>query len=100
MPIFTYNLKQTDMKIALLEVPQGDPNGKALFIVTTIDTDDTEDTTSAIWQANDEDHLYDLVRESYVGDEDEEDFMGEEMSDRFEDDWGINILSKYIANII
>lgn len=89
------------MKIALLDVPQGDPKGKALFIVTAIDTDDTEDTTSAIWQANDEDHLYDLVRESYIGEEeDEEDFTGTEMSDKFEDDWGIYILHKHIANIL
>lgn len=87
------------MVIKLLDVPQGDPKGKALFIVTTIDTDDTEDTTSEIWQANDEDHLYELVRESYVGEEDDEEFMGSEMSNRFEDDWGINILSKHIANI-
>jgi hypothetical protein len=88
-------------QIKLLDTPNGDPKGECLFIVTTIDTDDSEDTTSEIWQANDEHHLYDLVRESYVGEEyEEEEFFGQSPSDRFEEDWGINILFNHIANII
>ena len=87
-------------QIKLLDTPNGDPKGKCLFIVTIIDTDDSEDTTSGIWQANDGDHLYDLVREYYVGEDEEEEFFGQSPSDRFEEDWGINILFNHIANII
>jgi hypothetical protein len=91
------------MIIKLLETEkiQGDLTGALLFLVTTIDTDDAEDTTSEFWQANDEDQLYNLVKQSYVGEDfmEEDDFMSEQLIDKFDEDWGINILYKHIANI-
>ena len=48
--------------IDLIVDTYGDPNGKELYIVTTIDEDDSEDTDADLWKANDELHLYILVK--------------------------------------
>lgn len=75
--------------------PQGDLKATEIFIVTFIDHDDSEDSTSAIWIANDEHHLYDLVKASCV---DEDDLMEQFMSDRFEEGWGMEILYTHIGS--
>lgn len=74
----------------------GDKNGKKLFVVTIIDSDDSEDSKSELWLANDEDHLYELVKEKCVGDDEEED---EFMIQAFEDDWGFTILSTEVGKV-
>jgi hypothetical protein len=87
--------------IDLIVDTYGDPNGKELYIVTTIDEDDSEDTDADLWKANDELHLYILVKETYLGEEpdDPEDFSDAELALKFERDWGMTILYKKIANI-
>lgn len=79
----------------------GDENGKKLFVVTVIDEDDAEDTTSAMWLANDEDHLYDLVKEEYVGEPDEDGEYDEDdpIAASFDDDWGLTILYKEVGTV-
>lgn len=79
---------------------EGDLNAKELFILTTVDRDDPEDTTSVLWQANDEDHLYELVKNMYCGYPDEQDeSMFMRLVDKFDEEWGITILYTKIANI-
>jgi hypothetical protein len=88
---------------------EGDMNAKKLFVVTTIDEDDAEDTVSRMWLANDEDHLHDLVKSYYVGDEDEDededdedseyDYMRESVGEQFENDWGFTILYTEVGNV-
>jgi hypothetical protein len=80
----------------------GDENAKKLFIVTNIDEDDAEDTTSSMWLANDEDHLFDLVKEEYVGESDEDDDEDDEddpVAEAFDNDWGFTILYKEVGTV-
>jgi hypothetical protein len=49
------------------------PVGKKLFVVTWIDSDDSEDTKIEIWIANDDDDLYDLIVKESVSAYDSED---------------------------
>jgi hypothetical protein len=70
----------------------GNPQGKLVWLVTTIDTDDNEDTMNDIWLADNEGELEDLVRKTYLGDEDDEDEQYEFMAQQFDDDWGFKIL--------
>ena len=76
----------------------GDENGKKLFIVTFVDEDDSEDTSSSMWLANDEDHLFDLVKEEYVGETDEDD-EDDPVAEAFENDWGFTILYKEVGTV-
>jgi hypothetical protein len=93
--------------IDLIVDTYGDPDGKELYIVTTVDKDNFEDTDAVLWRANDELHLYLLVKEMHLGvdEEDEsyevesEDFSKENLAINFEFDWGITILYQKIANI-
>jgi len=82
----------------ITEKVKGDLTGKKLFVVVTIDKDDSEDSTTELWRANDEDHLQDLVKEEYVGD----DFEDEDnpFSEQFDEDWGFSILVTEIGKAI
>jgi hypothetical protein len=75
--------------------------GKNLYIITVVDQDDTEDTASYLYRADDEDHLYQQLKADYVGDfeEDGDDFMDKEIEKRFEDDWGFSILFFEVGEI-
>jgi hypothetical protein len=75
--------------------------GNILFLVTVVDTEDPEDTTTNVWVANDEEHLYDLVKEEFVGDDEDEDEDEDEdpIARNFENDWGINILFQEIGQV-
>jgi hypothetical protein len=86
----------------ITEKVKGDLTGKKLFVVVTIDQEDSEDSTTELWRANDEDHLQDLVKEEYVGDEfgDDEEFFGQSPSDIFDEDWGFSILVTEIGKAI
>jgi hypothetical protein len=79
----------------------GDENGKKLFIVTVIDEDDAEDTSSSMWLANDEDRLFDLVKEEYVGEPDEDGEYDEDdpVAKAFDNDWGLTILYKEVGTV-
>ena len=84
---------------------KGDPKGKKLFTVITVDKDDYEDSFIELWIANSEDHLYDLVKAEYIGtdtSEDDEDgfFMEGPMGEAFDDDWGFSILATEIGKPI
>ena len=82
----------------ITEKVKGDLTGKKLFVVVTMDKDDSEDSTTELWRANDEDHLQDLVKEEYVGD----DFEDEDnpFSEQFDEDWGFSILVTEIGKAI
>jgi hypothetical protein len=58
--------------------------GEFLYAVTSIDTDDSEDTSTTLWLANDEEHLYEQVKEDWDIDTFQEDY--------FQNDWGCTIL--------
>ena len=75
----------------------GDLKADKIFIVTKVDTEDSEDSSSDIWFANDEDHLYELVKEEYLGDDFEDD---DPFKLGFDDDWGISILYTEIGTIL
>jgi len=79
--------------------PQGDLKATEIFIVTFIDQDDSDNSTSAIWMANDENHLYDLVKDSCIGN-DIDDSMKEALSEDFEQEWGMEILYTHIGSNI
>lgn len=84
------------MNLEFIQEIYGDPKGKALFTLTLIDNDDTEDTTVQFWRANDHDHLQELfIKDSTSEDDSEYDDM---MVSQIEEDWGINILPLHIAN--
>lgn len=86
--------------IDLIVDTYGDPDGKELYTVTTIDEDDSEDTDTDLWKANNELDLYELVKEKYVGEPDGQDErLIEQLVGKFEYDWGITILYKKIANV-
>ena len=89
--------KKITLQLDFVEEVQGNPKGKFLFSVVTVDTDDTEDSTTALWRANSENELADLIKNEYCGDE--EDMFYEEMEQRFDDDWGFNILFTKLAKI-
>ena len=86
----------------ITEKVKGDLTGKKLFVVVTIDKDDSEDSSTQLWRAKSQDHLYDLVKEEYVGDdfEDDEEFFGQSPSDIFDEDWGFSILVTEIGKEI
>jgi len=90
--------KQTDMittQIQTKDLILG--TGNKLYIVTVVDTDDSEDSYSYLHSAHDEDHLFEQLKKKYVGDED--DYMSEEIVQQFEDDWGSTILFFEVGKI-
>lgn len=88
----------TDSKI------KGNPKGLKLFTVTTVDSEDSEDTQTELWLADNEDQLQDLVKEEYTGiDPDDDKELDDEdsaMSDKFDEDWGIEILYNEVGTVI
>jgi hypothetical protein len=71
---------------------QGDLGAKNVYVVTTVDTEDPEDTVNELFMASDEVQLKDLVREEFVG---EDDFMNH----KFEEDWGCSILCRLLGTV-
>lgn len=76
--------------------------GKKLFAVIWIDSDDSEDTKTELWIANDENDLYDLIMEDVSdrleceGNEESADIYEKHV----ENSWGIEILPREIGTII
>lgn len=77
--------------------------GKQLWAVISIDTEDHEDTSTEFWRANDEDHLYEQAKKSFLGvDQDEEvedDDQASMFVEKFDEEWGFEILYKLIGDI-
>ena len=88
----------TEKATVLLENPICG-NGKKLYIITIVDDEDTEDTHSYLQRANDEDDLYNQVKNDLVGDLAEEEMEDDPTANAFEDDWGIKILYSFIGEI-
>lgn len=81
------------------------PVGKKLFVVTWIDSDDSEDTKIELWIANDDDDLYDLIVTESVSADERDGFVDEgEVDDIYrksiEDSWGNEILYTEIGTIM
>lgn len=89
--------KKISLNLEFLTEVQGNPKGRFLFSVVTVDQSDTEDSITTIWRANNEYELSDLVKKEYCGDE--EDAFYEEIGQQFDDDWGFNILPTKLAKI-
>ena len=88
-------------------------HGTRLRHATWVDLEDSEDTRTELWIANDEDDLYDLVKNQYEedcddgaepgdGENDPEDdhWVDEIYEKKIEDGWGIEILSFEIGTIL
>ena len=88
----------TEKAAVLLENPICG-NGKKLYIITIVNDEDTEDTHSYLQRANDEDDLYNQVKNDLVGDLAEEEMEDDPTANAFEDDWGIKILYSFIGEI-
>jgi hypothetical protein len=79
--------------------------GKKLYTVILIDTDDHEDSSIQMWKANDEDDLYNQILEDYLGysldnaEEVENNMMHYQVVSNFEEDWGFEILFKEIGEL-
>ena len=76
--------------------------GKKIYIVVTVDQEDPEDTSTEIWRANDEDHLYEQVKEDFIGHNEniEPGSLSERISDDFEADWCYSILYTEIGKTV
>jgi len=75
----------------------GDPKGEKLFAVVWVDVEDSEDTRTELWRANNEDELQELIGEVFSdGDPDYE--PGVHGPD-IEEEFGITILVTEIGNI-
>ena len=73
------------------DYPHGE--GKILWAVISVDTDDAEDSNVSLWRADSEEHLYDQVKADWVGDD-------EEIADDFEEDWAYRIIPKRLGEIL
>ena len=75
----------------------GYPKGEKLFAVVWVDVEDSEDTRTELWRANNEDELQGLIGEYFAdGDPDYEPGVhGPDVDDEF----GITILATEIGNI-
>lgn len=71
--------------------PHGE--GKILWAVISVDTDDAEDSNVSLWRADSEEHLYDQVKADWVGDD-------EEIADDFEEDWAYRIIPKRLGEVL
>lgn len=80
------------MKLTPKTQVNGNPTGKKLYVVTTIDVDDYDDTMTELWRADDDDELETLVRDRYAGDD-------ETRNDAFDVDWGYVILPFELGNV-
>lgn len=68
---------------------------KKKWVVIRIDLEDSEDSQIDFYEATDEDSLYDVVLDDYIGGG-EEDPMGEDIKQWFQDSWGLSILFKEV----
>jgi hypothetical protein len=83
------------MEIKLnLDWDQPHGEGKILWAVISVDTDDAEDSNVSLWRADSEEHLYEQVKADWV-DEDEE-----ELADDFEEDWAYKIIPKRLGEVL
>lgn len=79
--------------------------GSHLWGLIHVDSEDTEDTTMEIWRANDIEDLEEQVLKHQIGEDDEDDeaesdpWLSDTIKEKFEEDWGIRILPKYIGEI-
>jgi hypothetical protein len=73
------------------DYPHGE--GKILWAVISVDTDDAEDSNVSLWRADSEEHLYDQVKADWVGDD-------EEIADDFEEDWAYRIIPKRLGEVL
>jgi len=87
--------KDTQMKIKLDESIQINGEGKLLYIVTSVDAEDPEDTNTELWRADDEDQLEETFKDDCLGD-DPDDMMLE----IFEEKMGIEIMFKLVGEIM
>jgi len=84
------------IKFADEVVINGKPDGKKLFALNIIDTDDSEDSTIQFYRADSESELEDLIKAEYAeGCNDIEQF-----DEEFDNDWGIKLLPKEIGDIV
>jgi hypothetical protein len=67
--------------------------GKILWAVISVDTDDSEDSNVSLWRADSEEHLYDQVKADWAGDV-------EEIADDFEEDWAYKIIPKRLGEVL
>ena len=81
-----------DVNDSLIYRDKSDAESKTLFVLVVVDQDDTEDTMTELWLARDEDHLYDIVKDDRVG---EDEFL----ADKFDEDWGFNLLYKEVGKV-
>lgn len=77
----------------------GNQEAKNLYTLTIVDTEDTEDTTTNLFLADDEADLYNQVKGVFISssdpnefEEDEDEFSGSSLLRNFDDEWGISIL--------
>jgi len=83
------------MEVEFTQEIHGDPKGKALFTLTSIDEDDTEDTCVHLWRANDHDHLQELYIADCTTDEDSpnDDLIAQQI----QEDWDLRLIPQQIA---
>jgi hypothetical protein len=72
--------------------PHGE--GKILWAVISVDTDDAEDSNVSLWRADSEEHLYEQVKADWLGEDEEE------LADDFEEDWTYKIIPKRLGEVL
>jgi hypothetical protein len=83
------------MEIKLnLDWDQPHGEGKILWAVISVDTDDAEDSNVSLWRADSEEHLYEQVKADWLGEDEEE------LADDFEEDWGYKIIPKRLGEVL
>ena len=75
------------------DYPHG--KGKIIWAIISVDLDDAEDSNVSLWRADDEEHLYNQVKEDWCG-ADAEDYILED----FEEAWAYRILPKRVGEIL
>lgn len=83
--------------------------GSHLWGLIYVDPKDPENTSMEIWRANDIEDLEEQVLKLHLGEDDGEDdeevdavsgqWLINTIKEKFEEDWGIRILPKYIGEI-
>jgi hypothetical protein len=83
------------MEIRLnLDWDQPHGEGKILWAVISVDTDDAEDSNVSLWRAESEEHLYEQVKADWLGED------AEELADDFEEDWRYKIIPKRLGEVL
>ena len=89
-----------ESNMVYIPVIMGNANsGNKLYIVTFVDREDSEDTKTETWGAKDDDELYDIVKENTVGQKADFDTEEDPIEQKFEEDWGLEILYESIGTI-